>query len=181
MNLNEIDIKRFYHIYFSLLDYTNEKYRITSKVKNLVTSDKVNPQDISPIREKLWENNEILDEVVDKNPFGFSSSDLEVINSWNNRIADKFILLKHLKNYSIMMGGGKLYGVTGIVSPFSEMFPSFVLPLFVDAVLIPFEGKIIYDSLLIPYNVRFGGGAKRGFNEEYRETKEKNGIITTLA
>jgi hypothetical protein len=47
-------------------------------------SDKVNPQDIAPLREKLWENNDILDEVVCTNPFGFSTSDLEIIRSWSS-------------------------------------------------------------------------------------------------
>jgi len=181
MNLNESDIKRFYNIWFNLLDYTNEKYKIDSNMKNLARSNKVNPQDIAPLREKLWENNEILDEVVYTNPFDFSSSDLQVIRSWKNRVSDKFILLKHLKTYSVMIGNGKLYAVTGIVSPFSEMFPPFILPILVDAILIPFEGKIIYDSLLIPYNMSFGSGAKKGFNEEYREIKDRYGITTSLS
>ena len=60
------------------------------------------------------------------------------------------------------------------------MFPSFILPILVNAILIPFEDKIIYDSLLVPYNVSFGCGAKKGFNEEYREIKDKFGIITSL-
>jgi hypothetical protein len=61
MNLNETDIKRFYNIWFNLLDYTNEIYRVNTKVKNIANSDKVNPQDIAPLREKLWENNDILE------------------------------------------------------------------------------------------------------------------------
>ncbi|MFA6809233.1 MAG: hypothetical protein WCR27_09610 [Eubacteriales bacterium] len=61
-----------------------------------------------------------------------------------------------------------------------EMFPAFILPLMVEAVLLPFEGKIIYDSLLMPYQVNFGSGAKKGFQQEYRELKNKSGIITSL-
>ena len=172
MNLNEIDIKRFYHIWFNLLDYTNEKYKIAPQLKNLAQSKKVNPEDIAPIREKLWESNIILDEVVCSNPCNFTASDLEVVNTWKNRVSDKFILLKHLKNYSIFLGNGKIYGVTGIVSPINEMFPSFVLPIFVDAILIPFEGKIIYDSLLIPYNINFGGGAKKDLMKNIEKSKK---------
>jgi hypothetical protein len=33
---------------------------------------------------------------------------------------------------------------------------------------------------LYTYNVTFGSGARRGFNEEYRELKHKDGIITIL-
>lgn len=60
------------------------------------------------------------------------------------------------------------------------MFPTFVLPLMVETVLLPFEGRIIYDSLIMPYSVNFGGGAKKGFQEEYRELKRQSGIITSL-
>lgn len=40
--------------------------------------------------------------------------------------------------------------------------------------------QVVYDSLLMPYRVSFGGGAKKGFQEEYRELKNKSGIITYL-
>jgi len=180
MNLCEEDIKRFYNIWFNLLDYTNGKYRIAPKIKDLAHSSRVNPEDISPIRDRLWLDNSILDEIVASNPIQFSESDLSIVKNWRIRVSDKFIILKHLKNHSIFLGNNHIYGVTGIVSPFDEMFPSFVLPLMVEAVLLPFEGRIIYDSLLIPYQISFGGGAKKGFIEEYRELKNKSGIVTTL-
>lgn len=50
----------------------------------------------------------------------------------------------------------------------------------VEAVLLPFEGKIIHDSLSMPYSINFGGGAKKGFQKKYRELKSKSGIITSL-
>ncbi|MDF2989071.1 MAG: hypothetical protein K0R50_4581, partial [Eubacterium sp.] len=140
----------------------------------------VNPEDISPIRDRLWLDNSILDDITATNPFQFSEADLSIVNSWRNRVSDKFILLKHLKNYSIFLGNQNIYGVIGIVSPVDEMFPSYILPLMVEAVLLPFEGRIIYDSLLIPYRVNFGGGAKKRFQEEYRELKDRSGIITSL-
>jgi len=180
MKLSEEDIKRFYNIWFNLLDYTNKKYNIASNIKDLSSSCRVNPNDISPIRDRLWSDNTVLDDIVTTNPFQFSEADLSLLNTWKNRVSDKFILLKHLKNYSIFLGNHNIYGVTGIVSPIDEMFPSYALPLMVEAVLLPFEGRIIYDSLLMPYRVHFGGGAKKEFQEEYRELKSKSGIITSL-
>lgn len=180
MNLSENDVKRFYNIWFNLLDYTNAKYKIAPKIKDLAHSRRVNPEDISPIMDRLWIDNTILDDVVAMNPLQFSKADLSIINSWKNRVSSKFILLKHLKNYSIFLGNNNIYGVTGIVSPIDEMFPAFILPLMVEAVLLPFEGIIIYDSLLVPYQVNFGSGAKKGFQDEYRELKNRLGIITSL-
>lgn len=180
MILTETDSKRFYKIWLNLLDYTNKKYRIEPKLKNLATSMNINPQELFPIKNKLWESNLILEEVYQNNPFNFSQEDLEIVNSWCNRVEDKFIIYKHLKNYTIMMGNNRIYGVNGIITPLEESFPSFILPIFAEAVLLPFEGIIIYDSIMMPYNISYGGGAKKAFNDNYRDLKERYGIITTL-
>lgn len=180
MTLDNEDIKRFYNIWFHLLDYTNEKYEIVPALKDISKSNSVSPEEIAPVRDKLWLNDKIIDEFVAENPFRFTDLDIAIVDSWRYRVSGQFILLKHLKNYSILLGNQNIYGVTGIVSPISEMFPAYVLPLMIDAVLIPFEGKIIYDSLLMPYQVQFGSGAKKGFQEEYRELKKTSGIITNL-
>jgi hypothetical protein len=42
------------------------------------------------------------------------------------------------------------------------------------------KGQIIYDGLLAPYSISFGGGIKRMLNEEYNRAKETFGIITSL-
>ena len=43
----------------------------------------------------------------------------------------------------------------------------------VDAVLLPFKGKIIYDGFLMPYNVRFGGGYRSSFGDQLKGAKAK--------
>jgi len=44
---------------------------------------------------------------------------------------------KHLKYYSTFLGDQNIYGVIGIISPIGEMYPTFLLPLMVDAILLP--------------------------------------------
>ena len=51
----------------------------------------------------------------------------------------------------------------------------------VKTVLLPFEGKIIYDSLISPFQVSFGGGVKKSFKEVYNEVKATVGIIDNLS
>lgn len=182
MNLSETDTARFYNIWLTLLDYTNSNYNIDANLKDLAHSSAINTEDLMPIKERLWKDDTILEEFVSLNPMHFSEADLAIVCSWKNRVSDKFILLKHLKNYSIFLGNDHAYGVCGIATSFEDMFPSFLytLPIMLDAVLLPFEGKIIYDSLLISFPVHFGGGAKQGFQEQYRDYKQSTGIITTL-
>lgn len=91
--------------------------------------------------------------------------------------------MKHLKNYTVFMHceeDGKLYGVTGITNPIEDLFPSASLPLYVEATLVPYAGKIIYDSLIRPYPVGLGVDIRKGLNDHYRNLKSAHGIVTVL-
>lgn len=50
----------------------------------------------------------------------------------------------------------------------------------VKAVLIPFEGKITYDSLFISRPISFGGNITRTLNSDYQSAKKSGQIITSL-
>jgi len=50
------------------------------------------------------------------------------------------------------------------------------LPLMVEAVLLPFKNRIIYDSIIPHYTVSFGGGMRRSFNDAYQESKFRYGL-----
>ncbi len=61
-----------------------------------------------------------------------------------------------------------------------EITPFPALPVLVQAVLLPFEGKIIYDSLFVPYPVTFGSGIRRNLNDGYRQIQERGEVIISL-
>jgi hypothetical protein len=50
----------------------------------------------------------------------------------------------------------------------------------VDAILLPFKGRIIYDGLLQGYNISFGSGYRSDLNYIYSVAKQKERIITSL-
>jgi len=58
------------------------------------------------------------------------------------------------------------------------MFP--LVPMFVEAVLIPFRDTIITDGLLrsLPMQISFGGGARGTFNEQYSAARHASQIRT---
>lgn len=183
MYLNEDDIRKFYRIWFGILEYTNQKYKVAPKLKLVGDAKPIKPADVVPIRNVLWENDSIIDEYIKKNPYGLDEDKIRILSGWKTRISGSFLIFKHLKNYSVFMHaekGGKVYGVIGISEPIAEMFHPSHLPLLTETVLIPFRDKIIYDSLLMPYNMHIGSNMRRNFNEEYKALKEKYGIITTL-
>lgn len=180
MNLSQEDVLRFYDVFFKLIDYTNEKYQVVPGLAKAAGAEMVDSEAITPVRNKLWENDDVINRIVTDNPLGFSDRDLALVASWKRRIVGRFLVYKYLKRYAVFMSDDKLYGVVGLTSPLDDLFPSFILPRFGDFVLLPFEEKITYDSLIYLSNITFGSGIRRRFSDDYRKMKAANGIITTL-
>ena len=74
----------------------------------------------------------------------------------------------------------EVYRVLGLYENFDELIPRSRLPLYVQAVLLPFQGKIIYDGLFQAHNIYFGGGIKRKLKESYMVAKQNNRIIESF-
>lgn len=180
MKLSQEDVALFYDVFFKLVDYTNDRYQVVPGLKKTSGNDDVDPTAIMPVRDKLWENDDVINHIVSDNPFCFAEREMSLVASWGRRVVGDFHIYKHLKKYTVFMGNGSLYGVIGIATSIEELFPSFALPRYSKAVLLPFEGKIIYDSLISTYNITYGSGIRKSLNEEYRELKSNSGIITTL-
>ena len=68
----------------------------------------------------------------------------------------------------------------GIQDALEDVIPSYALPLMVEAILLPFKGRIIYDGLLQSYSVVIGGGIQSDLDHAYTVAKHKDRIITTL-
>jgi hypothetical protein len=54
------------------------------------------------------------------------------------------------------------------------------LPVWVQAVLLPFKGRIIYDGLLMSRNIIFGSGIRGDLNETYQTARQNGQIIESL-
>ncbi len=57
-------------------------------------------------------------------------------------------------------GEPKAYLVHYLASPFEELLP-IPPPVLVEAVLVPFKGRIVYDGFIVPYTVYFVGRMRR--------------------
>ncbi len=184
MQLSEEKIELFYALWYSLLGYTNDKFKVLKDVRTQEDCEKTPFEELSKIRDVLYKNPKTIESFAEENPCDFSKSQLEIIESWKDFKQGRFYIFRYLKNYTVFLeinnDDPKAYGVLSLISTFEEMIGS-RLPIMVEAVLLPFEDQIIYDSIFAPYSVFFGGGTKRRFNEAYRQAKARYGIITSLA
>lgn len=183
MLLASEESERFYRIWWPLLRFVNEQRQIVPKLlKQQIEAGSLSPQQAYKIRSALWKDDSLREAFMSENPAGLDQQDLSLVASWRQRRSGQFFVFRHLKSYTVFIDSSsppKAYGVLGLLSPFEEVVGSY-LPVLVEAVLLPFENKIIYDGLIAPYSVSFGSGYRADLNLAYRDAKEREGIITSL-
>ncbi len=183
MNLTPADTQLFYKLRDSLLAYANHELKI---LPARIRPDQVRKQPIQEIfrlRNACNEKPALLEAYLAANPDRLPSDELAIVASWRHRITDQFYVIRYLKNYTVFMSVKEpthLYGVLGLIDPLEVVLGGAPLPIMVDATLLPFRDRIIYDGLLNPYRIFFGPGMRRSINETYSRLKEREGIIESL-
>jgi len=182
MILTPKETDRFYRIWWAILRYTNSKLHLIPDLPASPAEGSIPIAEAAKIRQALWEDDSLREAFIAENPAGLPPEDLEIVASWQYRVAGNFYVLRHLKKYSIFLTEGthaRAYGVVGLLSPIEEVIGPY-LPVYVQAILLPFGDKITYDSLLSSYNIFFGSGIRGDLNMAYRDAEEREGIITSL-
>lgn len=182
MNLSSKDVDLFYRLTYCLFSYVNQQLSIVSGSKAPEDVRHLSFQEKLKIRAALWENTDLIDSHVKENPDKLSPDELAIIESWKHRVKGKFFLVAYLKQYAVFLMEADTelaFGVVALSQPFEATVGSH-LPIYLETVLLPFKGKIIYDGVMAPYNISFGRGYRDGIKESYQQAKAKHGIITSL-
>jgi hypothetical protein len=175
--------KLFYKLFAALLGYVNQKLAVVpEQFSKEIEYTSLPPQTRGKVREALYEHRELIGQFVTENPAGLPPEELEIVAGWKNALVGKFYIFRCLKKHTIFICISekpyKAYGVLGLADPIEEVVGHRSLPILCNAVLLPFNGQIIYDGLIAPYSVTFGGGVRRHLNEDYNQAKEAFGVIT---
>ena len=186
MYLDTQDKDLFYKLFFDILHCTNKKHKIVERFGDGRHPIGVDSLDAYKIREALFANPNWIDEYLQTYGSELTQEEYDIVVTWrDNFISEKFYVMKYLAKYTVFMTIGdenttKLYGITGLNHPFADLFDKSIIPLAVDAVILPFKGKIIYDGLVNAYNISLGPNIRKSLNEAYRTSKAKYGIIVSL-
>lgn len=183
MNLPPADIDLFYKLHGSLLAYANRELKILPAG---IAPDQVRKQPIQQVaklRDACYEKLAVLGAYLATNPVRLPAEELLIIASWQHRITGQFYIMRHLKAYTIFMSiktPEHLHGVLGLIDPLAVVMGGAPLPMMVDATLLPFRDRIIYDGIISPYRIFFGPGIRGNVNATYNRLKEREGIIEGL-
>ena len=124
---------------------------------------------------------DLIDEYVQENPDGMTAEDLAMVERYRHARVGRFIMLKHLKRYTVLLGPEDppvAYGIVGLGEELSDVFPH--VPILIRTVLLPCGDRISFDGTVLEAGIIFGSGVRRGFEDEYREAKARYGVVTSL-
>ena len=179
--LADEDCKRFYKLFFTLLDYVNDKTKANPNVRNIAKAKSIDPYDVQTVVNVLWERPDLIDGFL-KDSLSLSERDLELVSSWKRCVIGNFILDRILKKGAILISveTKEVYQVSGIISTWGEMFGLARLPVVFKTALMPFEGVIITNSLLLTSNLIIGRNMAKAFREIYLNAKNTGMVHTKL-
>lgn len=181
MKLSKQEAELYYELMWALQYFVNQKLNLLPSIDTLEDYVIYPTEEKFKVREALFKDKKWFDLFVQENPQQFSEDNLSVIKKWQNFIKGEFYIERFLKKQAIFIAqDNRVFGVCGINDGFDEMIHPSNLPLLVRTVLLPFEGRIIYDGLFESYSVMFGSGIRGDLKETYLSAKQKNRIIESF-
>lgn len=180
--LSPAECREFYLIWYGLMGFVNEREGVVKAKIKAEYPNKVNDMIVHKVREVVWENPELIDVYISEALL--PQEEIEILKLWKtNHKKGMFFILEYRSEYALVIGQNeegedRLYGIRGISNSIEDILNR-DLPIQVETVLLPFKGKIIYDSFISSLPVEFGKGAKVAF-EDMQDKAMKHGIITSL-
>jgi hypothetical protein len=183
MLLSPVDAELFFKLLRGLMWYVNQQLKV-------VESEAQGPDEFSrgpledrvKLRRAFLKNPQLLEKFVDENPLQFNGEELEILAKWRDYEFGRFVVFRQLQKYAVFLTTKEpaaAYGVVALTDPIEFLAPQ-RLPIMAECMLLPFRGQIVYDGLMNSFNISFGPGIRRGFNESYQEIKRTTGIVTRV-
>jgi hypothetical protein len=183
MILDPDDSERFFKLHKALMLFVNQRLKVVTppaKSKKVIAA--LPPDDRLKIRDALVKHLDLIDAFVEENPYKLDPEELAIVESWKHSVAGDFFALRFLKNYTVFLTAKEpfvAYGVVGLSEPFEDVIDQ-ELPFLCKTVLLPFQGRIVYDGLLTGHNLIIGSNMTRELNDSYNDAKKRHGIVTSL-
>lgn len=181
MRLSDEDVELYYRLMWGLLYYTNQRHHVMKALDGPDLRDR-DPHEVSRLNELLFSHPGLMDSFVDENPLDLAPEELDIVRGWKRFIDDRFLVVEHAKEHSVLVTVGddmRAYGVVGLNDGMREIVGD-RLPRFVETIILPFKGRIVYCGLLGYINVLIGPTMRRGIMAEYKRARSRFGVITSL-
>ena len=180
--LSPEECRLFYETWYGLMGFVNDRKNVIKAKIMPEYPNAVSDMKIHKVREVLWEKPELIDEYISESEL--PQQKIDILKLWRtNHKKGMIFILEYQQEFAVgialdAQGEDRLYGIKGISSSMENALRR-NLPTQIETVLLPFKGKIIYDSFMSSMAVGYAEGAKAAFREMYDKAIE-HGIITSL-
>lgn len=162
--------KGFYKLYFSLLEYTNNKYHVNTNVKKIYKQEGLDPNLLNPIVEFLFKDKEkIIDAYIKDNPHSFSRDDLNKVSKFKQGIRGMFTIAKYEEDYTAVLASDRVYMIKGLNCNIDQVIPYQDIPCIIITSLLPYDDVIVYDGMLSTFPISMGTSFNKLVEKEYEE------------
>jgi hypothetical protein len=183
MLLTPQDVELYFKLHRALMFFVNQRLQVLPD--DIASPDEfssLSPQVRLKVRDAFLNHTDLIQQFVDENSAHLTSDELDIVRSWRHLVHGKFYVFRQLKKYMVFLSTDQqpvAYGVLALSQPFEELVGPY-LPVLTETVLLPFQGRIVYDGLMRSYRISFGPGIRRSLNEGFKEAKARHGIVTSL-
>jgi hypothetical protein len=180
MKLSTEDATQFFQLMWGLQFFVSQQRQLLPDVHSLDEYVVLSIDRKATVRDALWDNPDLIDSYIAKNPNELSAEELSIIREWKRFVAGQFTLFRYLKEYTVLIRGSDVYGVLGLHDSLRDVFSGYPPPILLDTVLLPYKGRIIYDGMCRTYNIFLGPGIRADLKEVYQAAKQNGRIVTSM-
>lgn len=179
MKLGKKDYEKYLEIHSSMIYYVGKRDNLLADEVNYEEFMKMSVPEKYEIRNSLYSDLNNFNDYIDANKSTLSKEDIEIIRGFKNLEQGTFRVMKYTKKYTLFFGEKYVYGVLALNDSIDELLGD-ITPQLVEAVLLPFNDKIIYDGMLSKFPIHIGKGLSKSIKSDFLLSKRKYGIVEQL-
>ena len=173
--LDDEQCSRFFDTMDALLYYVNERFQVVENF-TLDYEGQLGDMKTALVARELWENVEVIDEFVRENPARLPQRCLDAALAWKSALPGLYTVVRYQSGRALLMNEAGVFAVGGVTLELEGEIGK--APAYVDMVLLPFEGQIVYDGFLQAYDGDGTVEEETRIQDEF-ENRCSSGIVST--
>lgn len=179
MRLTEEEYNKYMEIHPKLIHYVGKKKGLIPTDMTFETFMNLPVEEKYPIRNAMYDNIDLLNNYIKEHTEILSEADKDIIRGFKYFERGTFYVIKLTKKFAYFLSEKYVYAVHALNDPFQSFWGN-NLPTMVQTVLLPFQGKIIYDGIASTYPIHLGRGITASIKNDALLLESKYGIIKEL-
>lgn len=172
MHLNEAQANHLYDLLSALVLSASQAHNIVSPDELLLPDGSFDAGVCGEVLDRVWESPSLLDDLAEKNPLGLPPRVLAEISRWKDCIAGPHLLLGYdRRGRALFSVGESRVAVLGVTQDIGEVIPDDP-PTVVFTTLLPFEGAVVYDTIVRVPPIDLGPGFRKMVEDEARASAD---------